>query len=204
MLNPLVSHCVYLWTSSPLGVGEATVARPESWENTACHFLKKHLFPTHKKTHTHTNPRSPAGPVTMRPKKPEETGTVLTKWTESLRIVNNIHKFRPQCSRNDSFSWHHIHKILIKLKIVQTVPKKQEVYTWDLTSDLDSTLNWTDSGRIFVLVKLNMTSALTQVYSSVFLKWQPQALCLKINNLSAGNRLMLTGWKCLILAVTLR
>lgn len=73
------------------------------------------------------------------PKKLEETGTVLTKWTDSLRIVKagwvNIHKIRPQCSRNDSFSWHHINKILIKLKIVQTVPKNKKCIheIWPLT-----------------------------------------------------------------------
>lgn len=106
--------CVYLWTSSPLGVGGAAVVWSESWENTACHFLQKRLFPTH------TNPWNPAGPMTMRtiPKKdrrnrdcfskknrqPEKYGNKWFSWRICSLILTGSDKIRPQYSRNDSFS----------------------------------------------------------------------------------------------------
>ncbi len=115
---PLV---VYLWTSSPLGVGGAAVVWSESWEAQPAIYLQKCLFPTH------TNPWNPAGSLTMRtiPKKTEENRDCFSKknrqpekygeqvvFPRRIRslILTGSDKIRSQYSRNDPFSKHHINQ----------------------------------------------------------------------------------------------
>ncbi len=106
--------CVYLWTSSPLGVGWGCCGLVRIMGKRSLPFSSKCLFP-----HTQ-NPWNPAGSLTMRtiPKKteernrdcfskknrqPEKIWEQVVFSTDTL-ILTGSDQIRSQYSRNDPFS----------------------------------------------------------------------------------------------------